>query len=109
MGWLTQPRPYRVRLMIGPISMATWAPRSFSGSILDAENIQPWALEKVREHTDNFFANDPRFQFAWPDGPAGYTPTETYGGALAHCSESELHVQVLNADNTFRQIYLDGP
>lgn len=83
-----------------------WAPIDFSGSILDRANIQQWALDKIDEHAENFFVNDPRFN-CLPDGPAGYTAKEVYGGGRRIVQHPGF-LAILNADFTYRQVFLDG-
>jgi hypothetical protein len=78
-----------------------WAPVDFSGSILDPEQIQQWARDEIAEHTSNFFANDPRFN-CLPTGPGA-----TNAGPRRIVQQPNV-IAVLNADLTYRQIFLDG-
>ena len=83
-----------------------WVPVDFSGSILNPENIQPWALDEIAEHTSNFFTNDPRFH-CLPSGPGAYPAGAPYSGTRRIVQQPDV-IAVLNADLTYRQIFLDG-
>jgi hypothetical protein len=78
-----------------------WSPVDFSGSILDLENIQQWARDGIAAHTENFFAEDPRFN-CLPSGPGEYSAGQR---RIVH---QPGFIAVLNADLTYRQIFLDG-
>jgi hypothetical protein len=83
-----------------------WVPVDFSGSVLDPDNIQQWALDEIAAHTANFFANDPRFS-CLPSGPGAYTASGPYGGTRRIVQQPNF-IAVLSADMTYRQIHLDG-
>ena len=83
-----------------------WVPVEFSGSILNLDNIQEWARDEMAEHAGNFFANDPRFN-CLPSGPGAYAASALYSGTRRIVQHSDF-VAVLNADLTYRQIFLDG-
>ncbi len=83
-----------------------WVPVDFSGSILDSENIQQWALDQIAEHTSNFFINDPRFH-CLPSGPGAYPAGVLYSGTRRIVQQPDIIV-VLDSELNYRQIFLDG-
>lgn len=83
-----------------------WVPVDFSGSILDPENIQSWALDEISEHTSNFFINDPRFH-CLPSGPGGYAAGALFSGTRRIVQQPDI-IAVLDAEMNYRQIHLDG-
>ncbi|MGD2166826.1 MAG: hypothetical protein PVF63_01895, partial [Gammaproteobacteria bacterium] len=83
-----------------------WVPTDFSGSILDSDKIQQWARDEIAAHTSNFFANDPRFH-CLPSGPGAYPAGGAYAGTRRIVQQPNF-IAVLNADLTYRQIFLDG-
>jgi hypothetical protein len=83
-----------------------WVPTDFSGSILEQENLQQWALDEIEAHAGNFFANDPRFH-CLPSGPGAYPAGAAYAGSRRIVQQPNI-IAVLNSDLTYRQIFLDG-
>lgn len=83
-----------------------WVPVDFSGSILNPDGIQQWARDEMAEHARNFFSNDPRFH-CLPSGPGSYAAGSLYSGTR-RIVQSPDFIAVLNADLTYRQIFLDG-
>lgn len=83
-----------------------WEPVDFSGSILNPELIQQWARDEMAAHTSNFFSDDPRFH-CLPSGPGSYAAGSLYSGTR-RIVQSPDFIAVLNADLTYRQIFLDG-
>ena len=81
-----------------------WSVSNLRGSILDRDNIQQWALDEIAGHTENFFANDPRFN-CLPSGPGAYPAR--YDGTRRIVQQPNF-IAVLNTDLTYRQIHLDG-
>jgi hypothetical protein len=83
-----------------------WVPTTASGSLFEAENFQPWALEVMAEQERTFYVNDPRFN-CLPDGPSSYIAGASVGGTRRIVQTPDF-IAVLNPDLTYRQIHLDG-
>ena len=83
-----------------------WVPVSVSGSLLDTENVRPWARERMQRSKQNFLADDPRFH-CLPSGPGTYPAGAAYGGMRRIVHHPSV-LAVLNADMTYRQVFLDG-
>ncbi len=83
-----------------------WMPISASGSLYEPEKIQQWARQVMTQNENNFYANDPRFA-CLPSGPGSY-PAGAVASGLRSFIQHPTMLVVLNADMTFRQIYMDG-
>lgn len=79
-----------------------WRPTGLTGELLDPENVQGWARDRIAANATNFFIGDPRFN-CLPEGPALYA----LGGARRIVQHTDL-VVVLYSDLSYRQIFLDG-
>ncbi len=83
-----------------------WLPVGASGSLYEPEKIQEWARQVMTENENNFYANDPRFA-CLPSGPGSY-PAGAVASGMRRFVQHPTLIAVLNADMTFRQIYIDG-
>ena len=83
-----------------------WVPTAVTGSLLNPQNIQPWARDAMAASTANFHSEDPRFH-CLPSGPGSYPAGAAYGGQR-RIVQSPNFIAVLNSDLTYRQIFLDG-
>jgi hypothetical protein len=83
-----------------------WMPATVSGDLFEPDKIQDWARTLIDERTRNFFADEPRFQ-CLPSGPAAYVASRA-GSGLRRIVQNPGVIAILNADLTYRQIFLDG-
>lgn len=83
-----------------------WVPVEVSGDLFDPDKIQQWARDRIAESQRNFFGNDPRFH-CLPSGPGSYPAGRTASG-LRRIVQHSNAIAILNADLTYRQIFLDG-
>lgn len=89
-----------------PDMSGLWVPVQITGDFLDAENIRPWARDRIAANTKNFFGDDPRFH-CLPSGPGAY-PAGSSEDGLRRIVQSPDFIAILNSDMTYRQIFLDG-
>jgi hypothetical protein len=83
-----------------------WVPVEVSGDLLDPDKIQPWARAQIAANESNFFGDDPRFH-CLPSGPGAYPAGRSEAG-LRRIVQNPSVIAILNADLTYRQIFLDG-
>ena len=70
---------------------------------LKPSDIQPWAQALVRQRSEDFGKDNPRYK-CLPEGP-GYT---TGAGGLKRFVQTGTMMVILSEDLTFRQIFMDG-
>jgi hypothetical protein len=70
---------------------------------LKPADIQPWAQALVRQRSENFGRDNPRYH-CLPEGP-GYS---TGGGGMKRLVQTSAMIVMLNDDLTYRQIFMDG-
>jgi hypothetical protein len=83
-----------------------WVPGDARGSLFDTNKTQKWARQFMAEQESNFFGNDPRFH-CLPGGPGSY-PAGRIGTSGKRIVQQSNFITILNADLTYRQIFLDG-
>lgn len=83
-----------------------WVPEKASGSLYDASRIKGWALDAIADAERNFHATAPRLR-CLPSGPGAY-PAEILAGGMRRIVQHADIIAILNADMTYRQIFLDG-
>ncbi|HEX5228965.1 MAG TPA: hypothetical protein VFW44_14705 [Bryobacteraceae bacterium] len=125
--WVHYPTPGLPRAADGKPNLAAPAPRTASGQPdftglwemsgdlavgnisarnvgdLKPSDIQPWAEALVRQRTENFGRDNPRYH-CLPEGP-GYAAG---GGGLKRFIQTPAMIVILNEDLTYRQIFMDG-
>ncbi|MDG2087264.1 MAG: hypothetical protein P8J68_00775 [Arenicellaceae bacterium] len=82
-----------------------WIPVNSHGSLFDPDKTQEWARQLMAEHESNYFGSEPRFS-CLPSGPATY-PAGALAGGLRRFVQRPNFLAILNADMTYRQIFLD--
>ena len=70
---------------------------------LKPADIQPWAQALIRQRSENFGKDNPRYK-CLPEGP-GYS---TGAGGLKKFVQTPTMLIILNEDLTYRQIFMDG-
>jgi len=91
----------------GRVDMSgVWVSEGASGSLFDSSKIQGWALDAMLEQQKTFYTNDPRFH-CLPSGPGSYPAGSTAEGFRRIVQHPDL-IAILNADMTYRQVYMDG-
>jgi hypothetical protein len=83
-----------------------WVPEKVSGDLFDPGKLQEWARNRIAEHQENFFGDDPRFH-CLPSGPGSY-PAGRIADGQRRIVQHPTFIAILNADLTYRQIVLDG-
>ncbi|HAY46028.1 MAG TPA: hypothetical protein DCY55_07040 [Gammaproteobacteria bacterium] len=83
-----------------------WIPVNSHGSLFDPNNAQEWARELMAEHESNYYGQEPRFS-CLPGGPAAY-PAGALAGGLRRFVHRPDFLAILNADMTYRQVFMDG-
>ena len=119
--WLTLPTPGIPRTADGgpdlsapaprladgrPDMSGLWTPVNATGDLFDPARIQEWARTLMTERERRFFEDDPRFQ-CLPSGPGTLTSGGLTAG-LRRIVQSPTLIAILNADLTYRQIFMDG-
>ena len=125
--WLDYPTPGLPRLPNGQPNLTAPAPRTPDGkpdlsglwnrispkyriniaSDLKPEEVQPWARELVAQRTENL-GRDSMTALCLPLGPAYNTDADGTGGGMMKIIQTPGLILILNADLTYRQIFLDG-
>jgi hypothetical protein len=125
--WLDYPTPGIPRLANGKPNFSAPAPRTsdgkpdFSGvwnrispkyriniaADLKPEEVQPWARDLVKQRTESL-GKDAMTALCLPLGPAYTTDADGTGGGMMKIVQTPALIVILNADLTYRQIYLDG-
>jgi hypothetical protein len=125
--WLTHPTPGIPRTAGGKPELAAPAPRAPDGkpdlsgawnklspryreniaADLKPEEVQPWAKALVEQRTENL-SKDSMSALCLPLGPAYATDADGNGGGMMKIVQTPALIVILNADLTYRQIFLDG-
>jgi len=125
--WLTYPTPGIPRLPNGKPNLAAPAPRTADGkpdlsgvwnkispkyrinitADLKPEEIQPWVKDLIDQRTEDL-GRESMTQECLPEGPAYVTDADTTGGGMMKIVQTPALIVILNADLTYRQVYLDG-
>lgn len=122
--WLTHRAPGLPRTADGKVNMAAAAPRTTDGKPdftglwqpaggqeslsgletlrVDPAHLKPWARDLVRERAHDFFKTRPDFQ-CQPSGPEA----ESFEREKRFLQTPAM-IAILNANLTYRQIFLDG-
>jgi hypothetical protein len=86
-----------------------WTPSGGQGALdgletlrVDPEAVKPWARDIIRERANDFFKSRPEFQCR-PSGPEA----ESFGRDK-RILQTPAMIAVLNSNQTYRQIFLDG-
>ena len=83
-----------------------WAPVRVSGDLFDPTKVHEWARTLLAERERRFFEADPRFR-CLPSGP-GLLPLANTSGSVRRIVQNPTMIAILNADLTYRQIFMDG-
>jgi len=125
--WLNYPTPGIPRTPNGKPNLAAPAPKTpdgkpdFSGvwnkispkyriniaADLKPDEVQPWAKELVDQRTEDL-GRDSMSQSCLPLGPAYPIDADSTGGGMMKIAQTPGLIIILNADLTYRQIYMDG-
>jgi hypothetical protein len=114
--WLERPWPGIPRTAEGKPNLAAPAPRGPDGkpdltgvwnapplvARPDPANLQPWVLDLVRRHQQDYFKSRPYYQCR-PSGPEA----ERFGG-WRRILQTPTTLAILNDDLTYRVIHMDG-
>jgi len=83
-----------------------WYPVEVTGDLLDPANAQEWARLLMAEREARFLQDAPRFR-CLPSGPGFITLSGSNFGTRRIVQHPDL-IAILNADLTYRQIFMDG-
>lgn len=120
--WLTLQTPGIPRLADGkpnlsaPVPRTTdghpeltglWRSAGVRGDLRDETKVQAWVRESMAGHEKNFYRDGPHMQ-CLPSGPSYIAGAGGGGGNLRRVVHSPTVIAILNADLTYRQIFVDG-
>ena len=120
--WLDVPTPGTPRLPDGKPNLAApapratdgkpelsglWKPAGVSGDLRDANKLQPWVREAMAAHEKNYYKQGPHMQ-CLPQGPANIAGAGGGGGGYKRIVQGATTLAILNADLTYRQVFMDG-
>jgi hypothetical protein len=125
--WLNQPTPGIPRTPDGKPNLAAPAPRAADGkpdlagawnklspkyriniaADLKPGEVQPWASALVQQRTENL-SKESMSARCLPLGPAYVTDADSNGGGMMKIVQTPALIVILNADLTYRQIFMDG-
>lgn len=84
-----------------------WKPAIVTGDLRDPKNFKPWVREAMAAHEKDYYKHGPHMQ-CLPQGPGNIAGNGGGGGGYKRIVQGASTLAILNADLTYRQVFMDG-